>query len=95
MTDQNKVTQADREAADNWIDENMRENARDKTPTAVQEFKDTFLDGILHERARAEVLLKALNVIASWAEGETVTGKFDEPSSAQLARNALKVWRGG
>ena len=31
----------------------------------------------------------ALNNIACWSEGDKVTGSFDEPASAQIARDAL------
>lgn len=34
-------------------------------------------------------LFEALNKIASWQEGPEVTGKFDEPVSARMAREAL------
>lgn len=33
---------------------------------------------------------EALNEIASWPEGATVTGSFDEPGAARTARDALK-----
>lgn len=39
--------------------------------------------------ADRERLREALNRIASWPEGETVSGSFDEPGSAQIARDAL------
>lgn len=32
---------------------------------------------------------EALNKIASWEEGEEVTGSFDEPGSARIARESL------
>ena len=32
----------------------------------------------------------ALNEIASWREGPEVTGTFDEPNSARIARAALE-----
>jgi hypothetical protein len=35
----------------------------------------------------------ALDKIASWPEGEGVTGSFDEPGSAQTARDARKDYR--
>lgn len=38
------------------------------------------------ERYRA-----ALNNIASWKEGSKVTGTFDEPESARIARKALSA----
>jgi hypothetical protein len=34
-------------------------------------------------------LRTALNQIAAWDEGPTVCGKFDEPASAKIAREAL------
>jgi len=34
-------------------------------------------------------LRAALDRIASWGEGEVVTGKFDEPVAAAIARAAL------
>ncbi len=36
-----------------------------------------------------ERLTWAANRIASWGEGDTVTGSFDEPASAEIARAAL------
>lgn len=36
-----------------------------------------------------ERLRKCLHKIASWGEGETVTGSFDNPADAQRARLAL------
>ena len=44
------------------------------------------------DRLRREVaaLRLTLNRIASWDEGEDVDGSFDEPSSAAVARMALK-----
>jgi hypothetical protein len=44
------------------------------------------------ESRLAQALLIAvdmLNHIASWEEGDTVTGKFDEPSASHNARLAL------
>ena len=35
------------------------------------------------------ILRKALDDIASWGEGPEVCGAFDEPGSAQTARDAL------
>lgn len=40
-------------------------------------------------RERVRVYENALNEIASWGEGEKVTGRFDEPHSAKKAREAL------
>jgi len=36
-----------------------------------------------------QVLVDALNLIASWGEGVAVGSHFDEPNSAQIAREAL------
>lgn len=36
-----------------------------------------------------EILLDALNDIASWEEGNHVTSSFDNPGDAQLARGAI------
>lgn len=44
------------------------------------------------ERRRSKVLVDALNSIASWGEGKEVSGKFDDPCSAQQAREALKKY---
>lgn len=44
----------------------------------------------IRKQEEIERLREALNVIASWNEGETVTGSFDEPGAAQCARDALK-----
>jgi hypothetical protein len=41
-----------------------------------------------------EVYKAALNRIASWSEGDTVTSSFDEPGSAAIAREALRCYRG-
>lgn len=55
------------------------------------------LDGICLLRNEIRPLLErvrryreALNEIASWGQGEQVTGSFDEPYAAQIAREALK-----
>ena len=40
--------------------------------------------------AEVERLEAALNKIASWSEGPSVNGSFDEPNSAEMARTALK-----
>lgn len=40
-------------------------------------------------RGRCEIYEKALNQIAAWQDGEKVTSRFDEPGSAEIARNAL------
>jgi hypothetical protein len=42
-------------------------------------------------QARYETLKGALNQIASWSEGPTVNSSFDEPMSAQAARDALAL----
>jgi len=40
-------------------------------------------------RARVNALEYGLNEIAMWSEGERVSGKFDEPGSATIARRTL------
>lgn len=40
-------------------------------------------------RAKLNMAKEALNQIASWSEGETVIGSFDEPGSAKTARETL------
>lgn len=45
------------------------------------------------KRERDE-LREALNQIASWTEGDTVNGSFDEPNSAAVARAVLKRTKG-
>lgn len=40
-------------------------------------------------RKEIEQYREALNRIASWSDGNKVTGSFDEPGSAQIARDAL------
>ena len=40
-------------------------------------------------RSEWERLEAALTRIASWSEGPVVTGRFDEPGSAEIARAAL------
>lgn len=47
-------------------------------------------DELARLEAENAALKEALNVIASWDEGETVTGSFDEPGSAHLARETLR-----
>lgn len=37
------------------------------------------------------VLREALEKIASWSEGPVVTGAFDEPAAAMIARAALEA----
>jgi len=58
----------------------------------------------LREKAAAElrrlyevntVMLDALNSIAAWGDGEVVGGWFDEPCSAQEARDAIAKVTGG
>lgn len=39
--------------------------------------------------ADRDLLLNAVDLIASWSEGDEVGGHFDEPASAELARKAL------
>ena len=39
-----------------------------------------------------EILLNALNDIAAWGQGEKVDGNFDEPWSANRARESLDMW---
>jgi len=41
-------------------------------------------------KADNERMREALNIIASWREGPRVTSSFDEPGSAEIARQALK-----
>ena len=41
-------------------------------------------------RAERDKLKAALEEIASWREGEVVTSLFDEPGSAETARQALR-----
>jgi hypothetical protein len=40
-------------------------------------------------RVRVERLERALNELACWRQGAEVTGDFDDPYSARLAREAL------
>lgn len=46
----------------------------------------TFLSALAESN---EILLDALNDIASWEEGNHVTSSFDNPGDAQLARGAI------
>lgn len=62
-------------------------------PSLTFGFAKGVLHGIAIERERAKPLLKALNKIASWGEGEKVSGNFDEPNSAQVARDAIIAYR--
>lgn len=41
-------------------------------------------------KADNERMREALNIIASWREGPRVTSSFDEPGSAEIARQALQ-----
>ncbi len=41
----------------------------------------------------AEGMEKALEHIACYHDGPVVTGAFDDPASAQIARDALDAWR--
>ena len=41
--------------------------------------------------AKLEPVIKILNSIACWHDGQTVGGWFDEPASAQQARDALAL----
>ena len=50
----------------------------------------TETDELARLRERVAALERALNKIASWGEGETVNGSFDEPGSAAIAREALE-----
>lgn len=45
-------------------------------------------------RAQAEAAREGLNVIAAWSEGSEVSGSFDEPCSAQYARDTLAAMDG-
>jgi len=38
-----------------------------------------------------KVMSSALNVIASWSEGREVDDAFDEPNSAKVARETLRL----
>lgn len=42
---------------------------------------------------RVKPLLDALNSLACWNEGPVVTGSFDEPDSARIARKALSDFK--
>jgi len=44
---------------------------------------------LLAAEQRSELYKMSLNIIASWDEGSVVTGSFDEPNAANIARNAL------
>lgn len=45
---------------------------------------------LIQKDREIERLRKALNRIASWEEGDTVRGNFDEPNAARIARAALE-----
>jgi len=47
----------------------------------------TAIESLVEERDR---LREALDVIASWSEGDEVNSGFDEPESARTARAALE-----
>lgn len=49
----------------------------------------TILEFSLEDVSIRAVLVEALNRIAAWKEGENVTGSFDEPHAARIAREAL------
>lgn len=42
------------------------------------------------DRNKLEIAVEALHCIACWNEGEEVTSSFDEPASAETAREALR-----
>jgi multidrug efflux pump subunit AcrA (membrane-fusion protein) len=46
---------------------------------------------VLGWRAQVEAARAGLNVIAAWSEGPEVCGTFDEPCSAQYARDTLRA----
>lgn len=52
----------------------------------VMVFKSAVVGRLLNENM---ILREALDKIASWGEGDIVSGKFDEPYSASIARKAL------
>ncbi len=56
-------------------------------PASEQQTKVLLMASELHKTV--DKLVDALNLIASWSEGEKVTPSFDEPCSAALARGAL------
>jgi hypothetical protein len=58
-------------------------------PLAVLDFHPAKQDCIRALRARVERLERALNELACWRQGAEVTGDFDDPYSARLAREAL------
>lgn len=43
-------------------------------------------------RKATDVLVNSLEGLACWDEGKKVTSRFDDPSSATAAREALKQW---
>jgi chromosome segregation ATPase len=58
---------------------------RDRLKAEVDRLRGWFAD----RDAELARLREALEEIASWNEGDVVTGKFDEPASAATARAAL------
>lgn len=46
-----------------------------------------------HRLEAAGRMADALDRIAAWHDGPVVNGSFDEPGSAQTAREALAAWR--
>lgn len=56
--------------------------------------KDWLIERLSWAEQQRDELLEALNKIASWGEGSTVTGALDEPHAAQIARQALAKHEG-
>ena len=58
-------------------------------PPPMMDFHPSKQDCIRALRGRVVMLERGLNVIASWAEGDQVQARFDEPASAKIARDTL------
>jgi hypothetical protein len=64
-------------------------NAERKWLFGVTTDEEFLRDQLSAAQQRVAVLEDALTKIASYGEGPTVTGRFDEPAAARIARAAL------
>jgi hypothetical protein len=74
----------------------IEENTRLRTENEALDGGNAILaDANSRLRAKLNVVVKALDRIAAWGDGETVASHFDEPGSAVIAREALAAIRDG
>lgn len=63
----------------------MQKRAREQRIRAKRAEEET-----LNLKKKLEVAIEGLNNIACWGSGAVVGGAFDEPSSAEMARETLE-----